>query len=323
MSNSNKCLICEEYLNETIELTDWRSGENKKFEYYVCKNCGNIQIKEIPENLSDYYSDNYFSLQKSFINDKQLSKIKKFLLKHRELYFFKIKKDILGFLVNVIKPDKSVQRENPVIKFLFDNMNKGIVLDVGSGDNWYWQYFHKLGWTNIIGIDPFINNDIFINGNKVIYKCTFDEFIKNNNCDNIQAVMFNHSLEHIANPMETLKLAHSILPSNGKCLLRIPINNGIAKRLWGYQIDLFDAPIHLWIPSINTINVLLQKCNFIINENIYENEIDLLMEYYKNFKSESEIPNLSKIQKKYFNKLSMMSYVLGISDIIGLVLEKK
>ena len=323
MLNSNKCLICDENLNETIELTDWRSNENKKFEYYVCKNCGNIQIKEIPENLSDYYSDNYYSLQKSYINDKQFSKIKKFLLKHRELYFFKIKKDILGFLVNVIKPSKEKHRENFAIKFLFDNMNKGIVLDVGSGDNWLWQYFHKLGWTNIIGIDPFINNDIFINGHKVIYKCTFDEFIKNNNCDNIQAVMFNHSLEHIANPIETLKLTHSILPSNGKCLLRIPLNNGIAKRLWGYQFPTFDVPIHLWIPSLNTINVLLQKCNFIINENIYENEIDLLMEYYKNFKSESEIPNLSKIQKKYFNKLSMMSYVLGISDIIGLVLEKK
>jgi len=46
-------------------------------------------------------------------------------------------------------------------------MNKGIVLDVGSGNNWLWQYFHKLGWTNIIGIDPFIDNDIFINGKKL------------------------------------------------------------------------------------------------------------------------------------------------------------
>jgi len=43
--------------------------------------------------------------------------------------------------------------------------------------------------------------------------------------------MFNHSLEHISNPIETIKLAHSILPSNGKCLLRIPINNGLAKNM--------------------------------------------------------------------------------------------
>jgi hypothetical protein len=88
-------------------------------------------------------------------------------------------------------------------------------------------------------------------------------------------------------------------------------------------MPIFDAPIHLWIPSINTINVLLQKCNFIINENIYENEIGILLEYYKNYKKDDTIKKISKKQKKYFNKLAIISYNLGISDIMALILEKK
>jgi len=325
MSNSNKCWICEENLNETIDLINWRSNEDKKFEYYVCKNCGNIQIKEIPENLSDYYSDNYYSLQENYINDKQFSKIKKFLLKHRELYFFKIKKDILGFLVNVIKPNKLNQIENLSIKFLFDNMNKGIVLDVGSGNNWLWQYFHKLGWTNIIGIDPFIDNDIFINGKKVIYKSTFDEFIKNNNCNNIQAIMFNHSLEHIANPIETIKLAHSILPSNGKCFIGLPINNGLAKKIWGYTSISFDVPIHLWIPSLYSLFFLKEKSNFYVKEFYSDYNIDIFLMSYvinKNILF-SNNGSFTKKQKFFCKKLANLSSNLILSDFISLILEKK
>ena len=60
----HKCRVCgmtgsfQSYLAKEMMM-----GTEDEFEYFVCDNCGCIQISEVPENLGYYYSGEYYSYQ--------------------------------------------------------------------------------------------------------------------------------------------------------------------------------------------------------------------------------------------------------------------
>ena len=59
------CRICgwtgEAY---TINVKEMQFDTREEFEYFECGNCHCLQIKDIPENLSSYYGDDYYSYEK-------------------------------------------------------------------------------------------------------------------------------------------------------------------------------------------------------------------------------------------------------------------
>lgn len=59
-----KCRICG-CKNIALELTarEMMIPTRDEFSYFECANCHCLQIKEVPENLGDYYGDNYYSYQ--------------------------------------------------------------------------------------------------------------------------------------------------------------------------------------------------------------------------------------------------------------------
>lgn len=62
-------------------------------------------------------------------------------------------------------------------------------------------------------------------------------------------IMFNHSLEHVPDPVSTLKAAYDKLAEGGRCLARVPTTSSEA---WAtYEADWVqaDAPRHMVIPS--------------------------------------------------------------------------
>lgn len=58
----NECRICGHSL-ETKKYTirEMMYGTKDEFEYFVCETCGCMQIEHIPDNLGDYYKENYYS----------------------------------------------------------------------------------------------------------------------------------------------------------------------------------------------------------------------------------------------------------------------
>ena len=58
------CRVCsEEGEFESYLVREMMLGTDKDFEYFVCKNCGCLQIATVPDNLGDYYGDGYFSFE--------------------------------------------------------------------------------------------------------------------------------------------------------------------------------------------------------------------------------------------------------------------
>ncbi len=58
------CRLCgAKGLFQSYLVKEMMQGTGDEFEYFVCDNCGSIQISEVPENLGDYYGGGYYSYQ--------------------------------------------------------------------------------------------------------------------------------------------------------------------------------------------------------------------------------------------------------------------
>ena len=78
-----KCKICSNEENNTpYILREMMFGTKEAFDYFQCSNCDCIQIKEVPQNLGDYYPSNYYSFSDSTYKIKKLNYFKKLQYEH-------------------------------------------------------------------------------------------------------------------------------------------------------------------------------------------------------------------------------------------------
>ena len=60
----NRCKICGAYhKNKTYTAKEMMYGTKEEFDYFICGDCGCMQIVQIPDDLGKYYKDNYYSMQ--------------------------------------------------------------------------------------------------------------------------------------------------------------------------------------------------------------------------------------------------------------------
>lgn len=58
------CRICgKRSWNKTYQVKEMMYGTREEFDYFVCSSCNCMQIVKAPEDLGNYYSDNYYSLK--------------------------------------------------------------------------------------------------------------------------------------------------------------------------------------------------------------------------------------------------------------------
>lgn len=237
----NKCRICshEAVLSETYSIREMMQGTGNVFNYFLCSECGCLQISELPENLNLYYQ-NYYTTERKLV---KLSFLKKFAWNFRS---FLSNYKIYSLLEKV--------NYNSILDWVrragISKLSK--ILDVGCGSGDILYEFHKHGFRNLQGIDPNLDSDINNLGIDLFKKTIFETESK------FDLIMFNHSFEHIWEQNETLERAKNLLKINGVILLRIPIINTAFytyKEKW-VQID---APRHFYLHSLKSINRLCSR----------------------------------------------------------------
>jgi SAM-dependent methyltransferase len=235
-----KCRICEfvDKLNEEFLVKEMMFGTNQMFNYFMCSNCGCLQISDLPENINLYYQDYYTD----YVKWNKISFLKRILWQLRSL----ISNYKIYSFIEKVRPNNILKWKN-IAGIKMDSK----ILDVGCGSGDILYEFRKHGFRNLTGIDINLKENIRNGGIDLFRRSIFEMERK------FDFIMFNHSFEHIWEQHETLEKAKNLLEENGVILLRLPVINAafyIYRENW-VQID---APRHFYIHSLNSINIL---CN--------------------------------------------------------------
>ncbi|MCP4262408.1 MAG: class I SAM-dependent methyltransferase [Planctomycetes bacterium] len=234
-------------------------GTREEFDYFECENCGCLQINVIPEDLSKHYPDNYYSYSSSipFFYRIKLQTIDSIITNH-----------ILGenallrnILFKTFGSPLGLYCQNTELKLKKDSN----ILDVGSGSGHFLHILRYMGFTALTGIDPYIKDGI-INGNGVrIFKKNLIE-VKGQ----YDFILLNHSFEHMENPLEVLYSLYQILKPSHSLLIRIPIFPSFAWEKYKTNWVAIDAPRHLYLHSVKSMEYMAQKTGFTITNILYE-----------------------------------------------------
>jgi SAM-dependent methyltransferase len=136
------------------------------------------------------------------------------------------------------------------------------VLEVGCGNGYYLLKLFELGYTRLWGVDPFMqDNAVRTFPVRLERRSLLDVDPAEGPVD---AILFSHSLEHIAEQHETIARARELLVPGGLCLVGLPT---VSSWAWDhYRADWaqLDAPRHLYLHSRRSLVALAERHGFAV-----------------------------------------------------------
>jgi SAM-dependent methyltransferase len=169
-----------------------------------------------------------------------------------------VKKTLLGKLIAKLLP-VSIESMFLANQFIHEQLTinpKASIHDAGCGTGQFLYYFHSLGYKNLSGSDPFIDNDLEYGCYKV-YKAFLDD-VKGT----FDVITLNHVIEHVPDPSAYLKTVYAKLNQNGVCLVRTPLAFSQGFQLYGSNWVGLEAPRHLHIFEKNGFKKLANDIGF-------------------------------------------------------------
>lgn len=252
-----ECKICGNAENNTTYIAkEMMLGFRDEHEYIQCSACNCLQIVNIPDNLPEYYpNEDYYS----YASVAETNALKKFLLKKRD-YYAATGKGFIGKLLSIKNPQAKLETLQPL------HLNRhSKILDVGCGAGHLLNSLKEAGFTQLLGIDPFNAEEIrHPNGLQILKQSIFEAE------GSWDLIMMNHSYEHVTEQLETLQAIASKLEPTGTCMIRVPTVSSWAWQEYGIDWVQLDAPRHLFLHSLKSMEKLAADSGMFIEQIAYD-----------------------------------------------------
>lgn len=224
-------------------------GLREMFTYMECGACGCMQLQNIPANLGKYYpNEGYYSFNLG-LDVRQKADL---LRKIKASYHIYGKNKLLGSLLSIgyKAPDYYSWIKNAGAQY------NDAVLDVGTGNGSLLLNLFKIGFTNLTGIDPFIEKDRQYGAINIYKKSVFEMQ------GQFDLIMLHHAFEHMDEPLKVLQQLYQLV-KKGKCvLIRTPVMGMYSWEKYGVNWMDLDAPRHIIIHSLKSMQLLAEQAGF-------------------------------------------------------------
>jgi len=254
------CRICgNDKANQLHYPCERMYGWGDVFEYLECGNCGCLQIAEVPADLGRYYAESYYSYKPP--KEKHYPAAVLALRRLRTRHLLGETNPVGGLLAALSRRHSEH----------FDWFRRGgvrldsAIVDVGCGAGKLLRQLQRDGFTDLMGVDPFIEADIDYGGGLRIVKRRIQEVERR-----FDFIMLHHSFEHMPDPLETLHHLRGAIDDKGTLLLRIPVADSYARRKYGIHWMAWDAPRHLFLHTVRSIHLLAAQTGFRIVDTAYD-----------------------------------------------------
>lgn len=259
-STAWRCSVCDSVgAFESYNVREHMFGYGDTFEYRRCIDCGCLQILNTPVDLSRYYGSGYYSMGERPRRGWLATMLIRARNRHLAGHF-----DPLGGCLARRWRFLALASLRPL------KLNRNArILDVGCGGGELLLALQSAGFTRLLGVDPFVVADMDLGGGLIVKRVELTDLVLQlGESSAFDLVMFHHSLEHIENPVATLRAAYAALVPGGRCVVRIPTVDSYAWRYYGVDWCALDAPRHLMLHSRRSIALLAKKCGFEVDASI-------------------------------------------------------
>jgi ubiquinone/menaquinone biosynthesis C-methylase UbiE len=233
------------------------AGTRDEFDYVECAACGTLQISAVPD-LRPYYSGDYYALRPPERAGgaglkRRLAYRAGSLIRGLVAGYYRGRRLRFGFPY-YLKDTRLDLRLNP---------GSGI-LDVGSGAGETLVALSRLGFRDLVGVDPFVAEDVTYESGVRVLKAELSDLTRR-----FDLVLANHSLEHFTDARAALRDMHRVLRPGHYAVVRIPV----VARAWeefGVNWVQLDAPRHLFLYPAETFESLAEEAGFAVDEVTYD-----------------------------------------------------
>jgi hypothetical protein len=237
-----------------VQVRELMFGTRESFDYRRCASCHSLTLVDIPAGLGRYYPLAYYSneTRQAVQQDTTWRRMAIRSLIGPKLFHKGGRLRPLARRLATIPPELREVREL-VGDAGLTSFDDGI-LDVGCGPKPVrLAILRKVGFKHLMGVEPFMADDTRYQGVPVRKGYLADI------AGTYRLIMFNHSLEHVIDPLETLVQARQRLSSNGAILVRTPIADGYLWREYGTNWVELDAPRHTVVFSLPGLDRLAAR----------------------------------------------------------------
>lgn len=220
-------------------------GTRQTFVYMECGHCGCLSLLTVPNDLSQYYGNSYYSIRSE-------SRFRQWVRRHPTSYWI---------------AHALVRRQWPQIPPWWPRTHTDrslAVLDIGCGKGDLLLHLQSLGFSRLLGIDPFIPAEVTHRGLKILRQPLSQV------SGHHDVIVMNHSVEHMPVPRDVFINVRRLLSDDGVAIIRTPVASSWAWREYGTDWVQLDPPRHLFVHTEKSIRELAEAADLTVERVVYD-----------------------------------------------------